>query len=213
MSLLVLNEIVAGRAPPAICFSVAEFHKMLADGILIDGQPLELIDGIILQKDRAAAGEAPMTHGKRHAIAIEEIDDLLAAHAGNSGCSVRAQLPVTLSDVSEPEPDLALVMGKIRDYLDHHPGSSEALLVIEVADSSLHYDRTIKQGLYAAAEIREYWIVNLIDDQIEVHRTPIVDERRYAQRCVFGLGEVVPLPLPGNVSVELRVDELVPPRP
>jgi Uma2 family endonuclease len=212
MSLAVLTEIVAGRAPAPVTFTVEEYHRMLAGGILADGQPVELIDGVVMRKDRAAAGEGPMGHGTRHAVAIARIQKVLERHIGQQECHVRTQLPTTLSDTSEPEPDLALVAGQDTHYLDHHPGPAETLLVIEVADSSLEYDRTTKHGLYASAGVREYWVVNFVDEQVEVYQSPIASNRRFAQQAICQLGCSIELRTP-SAPIDLRVDDLIPPRP
>ncbi|MDJ0708569.1 MAG: Uma2 family endonuclease [Leptolyngbyaceae cyanobacterium MO_188.B28] len=83
---------------------------------------------------------------------------------------IRQQKPFVISDISEPEPDIAVIKGDIRDFTDAHP--TEAELIVDVADSSLRYDRAIKGSLYAKAGIAEYWIVNLVDQQLEVYSEP-----------------------------------------
>lgn len=212
MSLAVFQDILSGRAPAALSFTVDEFHRMLADGILADGAPVELIDGVILRKDRSAMGEQPMAHGKRHAVAIARMQRVFERHIGHEACHVRTQLPITLRPRSEPEPDLALVEGADSDFLENHPSPVETLVVVEVAESSLEYDRTTKQRIYAAAELREYWIVNLIDDQIEVYWSPLPDQKRYARRTDHKATDAIMLPLSSDRRVELPVGELIPPR-
>lgn len=211
MSLAVLQDILSGRAPAALGFTVDEFHRMLADGILADGAPVELIDGVILHKDRSARGEQSLGHGKRHAVAIARIQRVFERHIAHDTCHVRTQLPITLRPRSEPEPDLTLVAGADTDYLENHPGPAKTLLVVEVAESSLEYDRTTKQRIYAAAELREYWIVNLIDDQIEVYQAPLPDEKRYARRTDHKATDVIGLPLSAEVALELPLGALLPP--
>ncbi|HWB09060.1 MAG TPA: Uma2 family endonuclease [Pirellulales bacterium] len=212
MNISVLNDIVAGRTPDPVVFTVHQLHRMLAAGIVAEGQPIELIDGVLMRKDRGAAGENPMVHGRRHAVTIARAQKLLERHVGQRDCHVRTQLPLTLSDISEPEPDLAVVAGDARDYLDHHPGADEAIAVIEVADSSLDYDRKTKCATYAAAGIRAYWIVNLVDDQVEVYSLPVLDERRYANQAVFKPGDCVALGDLPESPLSLPVDEMIPPR-
>lgn len=212
MSVAVFSEIVSGRAPAPLSFTVAEFHKMLADGILADGAPVELIDGVIMQKNRAAAGGEPMSHGERHAVGVARMQEMLQRHIDHSACHVRTQLPITLPPQSEPEPDLALVIGEDRRYLSMHPGPAEILLVIEVADSSLEYDRSTKQVIYAAAAVREYWIVDLVDDEIEVYRSPNCEDRRYSHRVAHKIGEIISLPVSAEAAAELPVGDFIPPR-
>ena len=100
------------------------------------------------------------------------------------GHDIRPQLPLALDDRSEPEPDLAVVRGEVRDYLKSHPGPEDTVLVVEVADSSLRYDQTEKLAAYARAEIPEYWILNLLDGVLEVYREPVGGE--YLKRNRLG---------------------------
>jgi len=114
------------------------------------------------------------------------------------------QLPLALGPYSEPEPDVAVVEGTIDDYVEAHP--STAVLVVEVADASLQFDRTRKAALYARAGIPDYWIVNLLDGVLEVHRQPEGDA--YRERLVLPSQERVrPLARP---EVEIAVAELLP---
>jgi len=89
------------------------------------------------------------------------------------GWVVRLQAPISLDDESEPEPDLVVVPGRPNDYRTSHP--SHPALVVEVAESSLEVDRAHKGSLYARAGIEDYWIVNLLDGAIEIHRDPAPD--------------------------------------
>jgi len=127
------------------------------------------------------------------------------------GVVVRTQLPLALGQYSEPEPDVAVVVGTARDFTDDHPTS--ALLVVEVADATLSFDRNAKASLYAAAGIPEYWIVNLVHRQLEMHREPgLVPEARfdfgYRTRTIALPGEVVSIP--GPAGARLAVDDLLP---
>ncbi|HQU42869.1 MAG: hypothetical protein B7Z73_08770 [Planctomycetia bacterium 21-64-5] len=204
------NDVVAGRAPAPLPFTVEQFHKMVGHGILVEGDPVELIDGVVMHKDRAAVGEGRMVHGRRHAATIAQIQRLLEQHTGRYDCHIRTQLPVTLSKTSEPEPDLALVEGAPNRYLARHPAATDVLVVVEVADSSLDYDRRTKCALYAASGIATYWIVNLIDDQIEVHALPDKRKRRYSRQTVHTMSHSVSLRLSDGTSIELAVKDLIP---
>lgn len=110
-----------------------------------------------------------------------------------------------VSDISEPEPDVAVIKGAIRDFANAHP--TEAALIVEVADSSVAYDQTVKHSLYARAGIADYWIVNLLDRQLEVYRQPIADADAkygffYAISEFYQAGETVrPLAVEKNVVV------------
>ena len=114
------------------------------------------------------------------------------------------QLPLAADDYSEPEPDVAVVTGAIRDYRDAHPTS--AVLIVEVSDDSLHQDRTVKQRLYARCGVPEYWILALPDTRLEVYRDP--GEGGYRSVGVHGPGDsVAPR---GRPEAEIVVDDLLP---
>lgn len=142
---------------------------MAEAGILRSEDRVELIDGEILTM---APQRSP------HAVAVRLVQEALRAAFG-PGFDVRPQLPLTLGDTTEPEPDLAVVEGEPRDYRDAHPNT--ALLVVEVAESSLAFDRGVKSRLYADAGIPEYWIVDLAGGAVEVLRSPAGGEYRERQ--------------------------------
>ncbi len=109
--------------------------------------------------------------------------------------------------MSVPEPDVAVLPGKLDDYLTHHP--SQALLIVEVADSSLTQDRLTKAGIYAAAEIPEYWVVSRRGDHVRISANPVPAERRYDVVRIARRGETIALAaLPG---VHVMADSLLPP--
>src|SRR5262249_15603300 len=126
------------------------------------------------------------------------------------GWLVRVQMPVALDDQSEPEPDIAVVPGDWADYRTNHP--TRPALVVEIAETSLAFDRREKASLYARGGIRDYWVVNLVDRELEVFRDPEPDETaaygwNYRTIKRFALGTVVSLlALP---SVQLRVSDLI----
>jgi Uma2 family endonuclease len=140
----------------------AEYDRLVELGVF-EGEPLELIGGQLVVAE---------PQGTCHAAAISVVDYAVRATLP-SGWTVRIQLPVSLDDESEPEPDLVVVPGSPGDYYESHPG--RPALVIEVAESSLSFDREHKGSLYARAGIRDYWIVNLIDSALEVYRDPEPD--------------------------------------
>lgn len=204
-----LEQAIATNRPGIERLTVDQFHRMIDLGILREGEPIELIDGILVRKDNSDAGRDPMTHGPRHALCVQRVKEL-DAQIRLHGCHLRQQLPLFLSRNREPEPDVAIVRGTIEDYQDHHPGAQECLVCIEVSDSSLEYDRTVKGPIYAAAEIPVYWIVNIPERQIEVYRSPIASEKRYAQRTDFKPGDTATLELAPGVSVDVHVDDILP---
>jgi Uma2 family endonuclease len=143
---------------------------------------------------------------------IELLGGLLVVRAAfASGWDVRGQLPVALDEESEPEPDVSVVPGSFRDYPHAHPAG--AVLVVEVADSSLALDRGEKAGLYARARVPEYWIVNLMGHALEVYRDSAPDARapfgwRYREVLTFRAGETItPIAAPAAV---IAVADLVP---
>jgi len=136
---------------------------MIKAGIFGPDERIELVEGEIVEM---SPQDPPHSSGVR--LVEEALRRVFPA-----GFDVRAQLPLVLDDGSEPEPDLAVVPGTIRDYLTNHP--STAILVVEVAHSTLDYDRHRKGRIYARAGIPEYWIVNLVDRVVEVYREPQSD--------------------------------------
>ncbi|HBH04682.1 MAG TPA: hypothetical protein DDZ42_22670 [Candidatus Rokubacteria bacterium] len=139
-----------------------EYERLVALGVF-HGEPIELIGGQLV----VAEPQYPY-----HASAISAADYALRAVLP-PGWIVRVQAPVSLDDESEPEPDLAVVPGRPTDYREAHP--ARPALAVEVAESSLVFDRQQKSSLYARAGIRDYWIVNLVDRLLEVHRDPEPD--------------------------------------
>jgi Uma2 family endonuclease len=183
-------------------FTRAEYERAAELGLFGPEERLELIGGEVIKK--------VTPQRSLHATGVSLAADVLK-RAFPGGHDVRVQLPLVIGDDSEPEPDVALVRGEIRDHLAAHP--STALLVIEVADSSLAFDRTTKASLYASAGIPEYWVVNLQDRVLEVHRAPesmagqpfghlYRSITRYAED-----GSIAPLAAPGSV---VRVADLIP---
>ena len=204
-----LEQAIAVSRPGIERLTVDQFHQMIDSGILREGEPIELIDGILVRKDNSDAGGDPMTHGPKHALCVQRVKEL-DMQVKQHGCHFRQQLPLVLSHNREPEPDVAIVRGTIEDYQDRHPAARECLAAIEVSDSSLEYDRTVKGPIYAAAGIPVYWIVNIPGRRIEVHRSPIESEERYAHRAEFGPGDTATLEVGSGVVVSVQVDEILP---
>ncbi len=201
----ILEEAVVPRVLP---LNVDQYHRMIALGILREGDPLELIDGILIRKDRADAGGDPMSHGPRHALSLKRLQRQFRP-VEDWGFHLHCQLPVTLAVVQEPEPDLAIVRGIPEDYLERHPGPADILALAEVADSSLSYDRTTKQRLYALAGITLYWIINLVNRQVEVYQQPDPVAGIYQARTDYLPGQSVSLKVGPSQEITLAVSELV----
>ncbi|MCI0636706.1 MAG: Uma2 family endonuclease, partial [Actinobacteria bacterium] len=153
-----------GVSPPARRWTRDEYYRMAETGILRPDDRVELIDGEILTKSPQRSVDA---------TAVLLSQEALHAAFG-AGFDVRPQLPLALGEASEPEPDLAVVPGVPRDYRESHP--TTALLVVEVAETSLAFDRGGKQALYARAGIPEYWIVDLVEGTLEVFRSPGIQD-------------------------------------
>jgi Uma2 family endonuclease len=167
---------------------------------------VELLDGFIVRKDRSKAGEDPMTIGDRHRIAV-----LRLAHAARLfepfGCFLQTQQPVSLPPLHEPEPDAAVVRGRIDDYLEHPPLAADLVCVIEVADSSLSLDLGPKLRAYAAAGIPQYIVADLVNDRLVIHEEPAGDS--YARVTRLARGEEAHLRA-GDGHVAMAADRLLP---
>jgi hypothetical protein len=188
-------------ALPLYRLSVAQYHAMISAGILQSGDPVELLEGLLVCK---------MTKHPPHPTATGMTREALEAVLPAGWC-VRVQDPITL-DTSEPEPDLAVARGRQRDYAAHHPGPADIPLAVEVADSSLDEDRGLKKRVYARNGIAVYWIVNLIDGQIEVYTGPhgSGDAADYATRQDYHPGDTVPVVIAGTEVGRIPVADLLP---
>lgn len=157
-------------------FTVDEYHRMAGAGILTEDSRVELIRGRIIDM-------API--GAPHLGMVNRLNRLLSALlAGRAIVSV--QNPVRLDDGSEPEPDIAVLRPRDDDYASATPRADDVLLVIEVADTSLADDRAIKAPLYGESGIAEFWIVNLVENVVEVHRRPEPSGYGSVRRAVAG---------------------------
>jgi Uma2 family endonuclease len=186
---------------PVWQLSVEQYHEMIRTGILTEDDPVELLDGWLVTK---------MPKKRTHSIATGRTREMLAAVAP-VGWYVDAREPITLSR-SEPEPDVLVVRGDRAQYPDAPPGPEDVALIVEVADSTLRRDRTTKKRLYAEAGIPIYWIVNLIDRQIEVYRNPSgpAEDPDYDSPRYCRLGEHVPLVIEGREVASIAVADMLP---
>ena len=169
-----------------------EYERLVDLGAFGPEERLELIGGQLVVRE---------PQGRLHATGIRLVAAALRAAFG-PGWTVEAQLPVALDQESEPEPDVAVVRGGPRDYIASHPTHPD--LVVEVARASLALDRGEKASLYARAGVADYWIVNLIDNVVEVYREPVADPDRaygwrYASTTTLRRGDsVTPLARPDS---------------
>ena len=137
-----------------------EYERLVDRAVFPPGDRVELVGGQLVVRE---------PQGSPHAVTVRLAEDVMRAAFG-SGWEVRGQMPVALDDESEPEPDVVVCAGSPRDYLAGHP--SQPVLLVEVADASLAFDREQKGSHYARAHVPDYWIVNLADRVLEVHRDP-----------------------------------------
>ena len=149
--------------PRRLRFSVDEYYKMIELGMLKDYEKAEIIDGELIQK---------MTIGDKHAAVVNKLTRLFVKNVSDD-ILVSVQNPLRLSDFNEPEPDL--VLADLTKYDgNRHPRPEEVILLVEVSDSTLKYDRDFKIPLYAEAGIPEVWIINLPNNIIEIHQKPSI---------------------------------------
>jgi len=182
-------------------FSVAEYHKLIEIGILTEDDNLELLEGYLVHK---------MSRNPPHDATLQLIQATLPQLLPAGWC-LRMQSAITVGG-SEPEPDGAIVRGDARTYSSRHPGAADIGLVIEVADTTLAGDRADKGRIYARADITFYWIVNLVDRQVEVYTIPSgpIVSPAYAQRQDFRMGADVALMLDGIAAASIAVRDLLP---
>ena len=166
--------------------TVAEYHRMGEVGILTRDDRVELIEGQLV---------AMSPIGSAHAGTSNALTRRLVLAVGDRGI-VAVGNPVQLDDLSEPQPDFAVLKAREDDYRRATPRPHEVLLIIEVSDSSLAYDRNVKRSLYARHGIPEIWIVNLVAGEVEVCRSPEGDQYAAVSR-VGREGVLEPQLLPG----------------
>ena len=173
-----------------------DYERLAAEGFFRPGQRVELIEGVIYDRP---------PQNSHHSTAFRLVQEALrTVFPPEAGYEIRGQLSLALGEDSEPEPDLAVVTGGIRDYAHSHP--TTALLVVEIADSSLLHDRKRKIPLYAHFEIPEAWLCNLVRRTYEVYRDP--ENGIYQTRLVLRAGDTVsPLSRP---EAFLKVADLLP---
>ncbi len=170
-------------------FTVTEFQTMIETGILKEGSPYELLNGEIFHM--AAIG-------RKHAASVNKINAKLHDKFGKVHI-VAVQNPIELGSLSQPEPDLTILRWKDDFYESGHPTAQDIYLLIEVSDTTLETDRTLKLPLYAGAGITEVWIVNLQDNQIEVYRNP--SDKTYQLTQTFTQGQTLTIELLPEITI------------
>ena len=188
--------------------TVEQYHRMIETGILEEGEPIELLDGMLVRKDRSSTGEDPMTVGKGHMWVVRQLP-FVFGDLPSHGCHFQAQLPIAIPPGDVPEPDGAIVRGTASERRDD-PGPEDVICVIEVSDSSLNHDRITKQRIYADGGIRQYLIINLVDGLVEEYRDPQQGSGKYRSVKRYSRQEVVTIELPDGSLFNLSVACVLP---
>jgi len=193
--------VVVGPGAPLWRLSLSQYQRMICAGILTDDDPVELLEGWLVLK---------MPKKPADRVCTQLLRETLAAMVP-PGWYVDAQEPITTAE-SEPEPDVMIVRGARRDYADRHPAPADPALVVEVADTTLQRDRTLKQRVYARARIPHYWIVNLPDQQVEIYSDPTGPDELpvYRERHDYTAEDELPLILASQEVGRPAVREFLP---
>lgn len=202
MSTIALPLVDPFQLPPGPVwrFSVDDYHRLIASGILDEDDRVELLEGWIVPK---------MPHNPPHDGTIQLVSEQIRSRL-SSRWVVRIQSAVVTND-SVPEPDIAVVRGDSRSYLTRHPGPADIGLIVEVADSTLERDRRQKVRIYAREKIPACWIVHLVDHQVEVFADPSddFDAPAYRKCEIFRSTDILPFELDGQLLAEFRVADLL----
>jgi Uma2 family endonuclease len=191
-----MNSTVCGDpviAPTRHRLTVEEYHRMGEAGIFDEDDRIELIDGELIDM-------API--GTRYAYIVNLLTRFFVKQASDEKL-VCIQNPVQLGDHGEPEPDVAIVVN--RNYAKQHPQSQDILLLIEVADASVEYERDKKIPFYAHYRVPEVWVVDLRRQRVEVHREPLTAEKRYRDVVRFAKGKLAAINIP---EVEIVIENM-----
>ena len=186
---------------PQVHLWTRDEYSRMADAGLFDGKRVELIEGRIFETPPMKSA-----HATSLTLAKQALEEILSVNY-----FLRIQMPLSTGEISQPEPDIAVIAGSVRDYTDEHPRT--ALLIVEIADASLTHDRTEKVKVYAKAGVSEYWVVNLLERQLEVYRNPVMDVAspsgfNYPGPVILKPGDFVsPLAVP---SAKIAVADLLP---
>jgi Uma2 family endonuclease len=182
-------------------WTVEEYHTMIRAGVFSRDEQFELLEGWVVPK---------MSRNPPRDVALELTNGELRRRLP-PGWHVRVQSAITTHD-SEPEPDLALVRGDARAYGFRHPAPQDIALVVEVSESSLSEDRRQKYRVYASAAIPVFWIVNVVDGQVEVFSGPsgVSGTPSFARHDIYKAGQEIPLLIDGRAAEPVAVNDLLP---
>ncbi|MCI0465064.1 MAG: Uma2 family endonuclease [Gemmataceae bacterium] len=201
MSPTTATPVTYGHDASLARFSVARYQRMIETGILTGADPVELLENYVVLK---------MPRNPRHDSSVQRILRPVLRVLPPQW-DVRIQSAITLAD-SQPEPDFALVRGSAADYTHRHPGPADIGQLIEVAEASLLRDQRDKTRIYARANIPSYWIINLVDERVEVYGQPSGPTAvpAYGSFQTYQRGDTLPLVLDGNPVGALAVADLLP---
>ena len=182
-------------------FTVADLDQMMTAGILAEDEHIELIEGQVIQMSPP---------GILHAACVDRLNKLFSRQVADE-ILISIQNPLTVNNILQPEPDVMLLAPRPDFYMRGRPTAADVLLLVEVSDSSLDYDRTVKLPLYANAGIPEVWLVNLPEQCIECYSDPVMQGYRLCER--FFAGEVIHPDRVANVTVNVTfvLNPLTPP--
>jgi len=176
-------------------FAIEEYHQIIASGVLKEDYLIELINGEIFEM-------SPV--GFRHASCVNRLNQLLSLKLGDKTI-ISVQNPIKLNDNSEPQPDIVLLKPRHDFYANQHPTVEDIFLLIEVADSSIEYDRTFKIPIYAENKVQEVWLVDLNQNLLEVYQNP---QTNYYQ-SIKKLSSQDTLTLTQPEAITIRLDRIL----
>lgn len=186
-------------APPLHRITVDEYERIIASGALEDPSRVELIDGYMVDKMAKKPG---------HSFSATATHQALGARLP-AGWLARKEEPVRIPAYDEPEPDISIIRGVNADYRSRVPDPVDVALLVEVSDWTLGTDRSVKLVAYARDGIPVYWIVNLVDRQVEVYTRP-VKAGRYRSRKDYKPGQHIPVVIAGQQLPPIAVDDILP---
>jgi hypothetical protein len=190
-------------------FSVKDVRVMLQQGILPEDSSTELLNGLIVTKDRGDRGGAAGMIGLKHRVCVEKLSNLRSV-INSTARHVQSQQPVECGDESTPEPDFIVVRGTVGDYTEREVTAADVLCVIEVADTSYERDSGEKLIVYARAGVPVYVIIHLTPRTAEVHTDPDRTAGYYATRRVVNERETLAIPLGEGASHEVLLGDVLP---
>lgn len=182
-----IQDAAAGHAR-IVGLTVAQYDYLIEHGLLDEDTSTELLDGLMVRKERAKAGEDPVTIGDRHTLVVQRFIRM-APQFDPHGSHLRVQHPVVLPPDNEPEPDVTVTLGTEEDFVGRKPTGTDVFAIIEVADHSLRRDLGVKLRAYAHAGVPQYVVIDLVHDVVLVHVNPA--SNTYPPAKVLGKGETL----------------------